>query len=213
MPTASSESMRSLSMLCSGRSSVRRATSPSMRKRMYLNSSGLGGTAPTFPVTATREVLGEDVCMESSECRECARNNRTLKLWRCAEGFRRRCRTRKPLSRRFVMRNRGGGHHEFVRAELHSFDLNGDAHAARDAQCREAFFVFCGIFVAAHFVKQRVHDACASAGDGMTESDCAAIGIQALARKMQIAIAGENLRGEGFVQFDGRVVVEIRSGA
>ena len=56
-------------------------------------------------------------------------------------------------------------------------------------------------------------DARARAADGVAQRDRAAVGIQALGVEVEFAVACDDLRGEGFVQFDGIVVGNFCAGA
>ncbi len=58
---------------------------------------------------------------------------------------------------------------------------------------------------------ERDRDARARAADGMTERDRAAIHVQRIAVEMQLAVAGEHLRGECLVQFDQIEVCQLEA--
>src|SRR5580693_6031880 len=53
-----------------------------------------------------------------------------------------------------------------------------------------------------HFMQQGDRDARPGAADGMPEGDCTAVYVEPVAVEVQFAVAGEHLRGEGFVEFD-----------
>ena len=65
----------------------------------------------------------------------------------------------------------------------------------------------------AYLVNQSSENAAAGARNRMSQRDGAAIGIQPLAIEMQIAVAGQHLRGKGFVQFDRVVIFHLRARA
>ncbi len=64
-----------------------------------------------------------------------------------------------------------------------------------------------------HLVNQSRKDAAAGARNRMPQRDRAAIGIQPLAIEVQIAVAGQHLRGKSFVQLDRVVIFHFRAGA
>ena len=59
-----------------------------------------------------------------------------------------------------------------------------------------------------HLVQQCHGNSRPCAANGVAESDRAAIDVQSVAVKMQIAVAGQHLGGEGFVQFNQIKILE-----
>ena len=82
--------------------------------------------------------------------------------------------------------------------KLGIFQREGHAHAATDAQSRDAAL---GITLK-HLVQERDGDACAGASDRMPERDGATIHIELVAIEIQHTIAGQYLSCERFVQFN-----------
>ena len=62
---------------------------------------------------------------------------------------------------------------------------------------------------AQHLVYERHGYACAGAADGMTERNRSAVYVEFFAIEMQLAIASQHLRGEGFVQL-GQIEIVCR---
>ena len=62
-----------------------------------------------------------------------------------------------------------------------------------------------------HLVQQRHRDPRSGAADGMAERDGTAIDVELVAVEMQFAVAGQNLRGEGFIQLDQFEVGELQA--
>src|SRR3712207_4832646 len=81
---------------------------------------------------------------------------------------------------------------------LDALEAQRHPHAAADAQRRYA----ATRTAAQHLVQQRDRDARARAADRMPERDGAAVDVEAVAVEMQLAVAGDHLRRECFVEFD-----------
>ena len=82
------------------------------------------------------------------------------------------------------------------------FDSQSQAQAAADAKGSQAELLLP--------LHQLVHQGNGDAGSGaagwMAERDRSAVDIQDLVVEVQVAIAGQNLRGEGLIQFDQLVI-------
>src|SRR5918912_3332949 len=87
---------------------------------------------------------------------------------------------------------------------LHSFDQKRDAHAAADAEGGEA--VARASLV--HLVEEGGGDAHTRAADGVAERDGAAVNVEARGVEPKLAVAGDDLRGEGLVKLDEVNLVE-----
>ena len=60
-------------------------------------------------------------------------------------------------------------------------------------------------------MEQRHRDSRPGAADGMAERDGAAVDVESLAIKMQLAIAGQHLRRKGFIEFNQIEVAEVEA--
>src|SRR5205807_6244758 len=81
-----------------------------------------------------------------------------------------------------------------------------DAHTATNAQCREPAFRLSPL----HLIKQRRGNSRAGATYWMAQSDCAAVNIQTILIELKIAIAGNDLGRECFIEFDEIDVVQFQ---
>ena len=82
--------------------------------------------------------------------------------------------------------------------EASTLDQQSDAHAAADAQRRQASPRISTF----HLVQQCGCDAHAGAANRMAQGNRAAVDIQLLRSDLKIAIAGNHLSSEGLVQLD-----------
>src|SRR5690242_8835606 len=73
-----------------------------------------------------------------------------------------------------------------------------ESHAAADAEGGESEPGLSFL----HLVQQRSRDANSSAADRMAQRDGAAVDVQAIGTKAQLAITRDHLRGKSFVQLD-----------
>lgn len=80
----------------------------------------------------------------------------------------------------------------------HSFQQQGQTHAAADAQRCESKLRLTLL----HLVNQRGRDSHAGAADRVAQRDGAAVDVQTFRVKSEFAIAGDDLGCEGFVQLD-----------
>src|SRR5215472_13145873 len=78
------------------------------------------------------------------------------------------------------------------------FEGERHAHAPAHAKRRNASLGFA----LQHLVEKRDRDARARATNGMTEREGAAVDVHLATVEMKLTVAGEDLRGEGLVQFD-----------
>src|SRR5918993_5277862 len=85
-----------------------------------------------------------------------------------------------------------------------SLDQERDAEDAADAERREAAPCAAPL----HLVEQRRRDAHPRAADGVAEREGAAVDVEARGVEPQLAVARDDLRGEGFVQLDEVDLVE-----
>src|SRR5499427_2634782 len=83
-------------------------------------------------------------------------------------------------------------------AKLDAFKQDCDAHPATDAKCSQPASYLSSF----HFVQQRGGNPRAGATYRMAEGNRAAVDVQTIVIKLQFAIAGDDLRGEGLVQFN-----------
>ena len=89
------------------------------------------------------------------------------------------------------------------------FDDRRDALADTDAHGGKAV----AAAALAHFMDQRRHDARAAATERMAEGNGTAVDVQLIGSMPSSARAGENLRGESFVQFDQIDLLDRQAGA
>src|SRR5690349_22908419 len=80
----------------------------------------------------------------------------------------------------------------------YSYQQQCQAHAPADAESRESQLRLSLL----HFVNERGGDANPGTADRMAQRDRAAVDVQTIGGKLQLAIAGDHLRGECFVQLD-----------
>src|SRR5271166_765347 len=87
----------------------------------------------------------------------------------------------------------------------HVLDGQSHAHASADAEGSKS----AAAFAAQQFVEERDGDARAGAPDGVTKSDRSSVDIEAVAIEVKLAVAGQDLGGERFVEFDKIEVGEV----
>src|SRR5438128_12476774 len=77
------------------------------------------------------------------------------------------------------------------------FDQHRDPHPAANTKRRQSAFRLSFL----HFMQQRSRDSHTRATNRMTQSNSAAVHVEAFMIELQIAIAGNDLRRERLVQF------------
>src|SRR5881628_32909 len=81
---------------------------------------------------------------------------------------------------------------------LGPFQGDGHPHAPADAQRGQPQRVA----LLPHLVRARQNDPCPGHPDGMPQRDGSAVRVQPVVVELQLAVAREDLRGEGLVQLD-----------
>src|SRR6266581_3638928 len=89
-----------------------------------------------------------------------------------------------------------------------AFEGHGHAHAARDAQRGQAQRVA----LLPHLVGAGEDDAGSGHADGVAEGDGPSVRIEAVVVELELAVAGQDLGGEGFVQLDHVEVLQGEAG-
>src|SRR5262249_47795061 len=114
------------------------------------------------------------------------------------------------LIRLFSDKN-GGARRNALRRQtdaLLALDAQGDAHAAADAQRREAFFGVAFL----HFVQQGHEHARAGGADRMTDRNRAAVDVDLGGIPAEVLVDRAGLGGERLVRLDQIEVVDLPAG-
>src|ERR1043165_855276 len=90
-----------------------------------------------------------------------------------------------------------------------ALDAHRDAHAAADAQARDALLRVA----LAHLVEQRDEDAAARGADRVADRDGAAVDVDLARVPAHLVVDGARLRREGFVDLEEVEVLRLPAGA